>query len=611
MQQKHNGEATEWDHLFDKLDDVERNPFKRKASFQKIKRDIAQQEASSNRFYKLKRRALTLSVASIVLVGSIYVWQNAGSLQSMLSSGEKQPEQIMFDYLTKSEVPYVKLAEGMFTLDRDFPEMHRRKAEYAASLHGQIVVDPHAYDYEAFQRGEVVYYQYPDPVLADIGSVAAEESSDTTSISRIVALPGETIEIYGGQIYINGKRLESFYGLAFKDAEVYPNPALERLYRQTQLDRRVIAATDGTVLELTVPAGHLFLLNDNWSYGLDSRHFEAVPFSSILGKVLGYHEQNLGKASKDELQRYLEMQPDVYAITWSPDEQTVAYVVGDVHSWEGQMHLWHLGQDTPVAVDLDHRITDFYWSPDSTHVLVDIGTSATRFGEVINRQTGARIASFMYMSSAIWSPDSKKIVYGDINESVQFSVDLELMGTVDVKILNLETGQEEVIYQGTPDDYFVPTEWSLFENGHEVIMVMNVSVVGRESYHMATLYPASVYQDPKTVLEIWSEGIKKRQGKLQFAALDPEVQKQVGSYYAEYGWSTGTSSPWIDQMDIVDPVSEKDRLIYTINYYYRTSTGPAGEGVVKVTLDQKDGKWYISDVKAPREPYYLNLPITN
>ena len=88
--------------------------------------------------------------------------------------------------------------------------------------------------------------------------------SGEAQVKRIIALPGETIHISGGVLYING-------------ATVFvPHRGLGTEYTQQT--------------SFTVPAGHVFVLGDNRLplASRDSRQYGAVPLGNITGRVLGY-----------------------------------------------------------------------------------------------------------------------------------------------------------------------------------------------------------------------------------------------------------------------------------------------------------------------------------
>ncbi len=71
-----------------------------------------------------------------------------------------------------------------------------------------LIVDKISYRFRDPERFEVVVFPYR----------AMEE---TYYIKRIIGLPGETVQIIGGYIYIDGKKLDESYGLEVIDSDKY------------------------------------------------------------------------------------------------------------------------------------------------------------------------------------------------------------------------------------------------------------------------------------------------------------------------------------------------------------------------------------------------------
>lgn len=89
-----------------------------------------------------------------------------------------------------------------------------------------------------------------------------ENEKPKNLIKRIIALPGETIEIKGGEVYIDGAQLREDY---------LPGEAIS-----------------GEMDAVTVPEGQLFVMGDNREYSEDSRspRVGTIEQSTIVGKVI-------------------------------------------------------------------------------------------------------------------------------------------------------------------------------------------------------------------------------------------------------------------------------------------------------------------------------------
>lgn len=99
------------------------------------------------------------------------------------------------------------------------------------------------------KRGDIVIFRYPD---------------DETQlyVKRIIGLPGDTVEMRDGRVYLNGS----------------PEP----------LEEPYVEASSGDYGPYQVPAGQYFMLGDNREHSKDSRFWENtyVQKNKILGKVL-------------------------------------------------------------------------------------------------------------------------------------------------------------------------------------------------------------------------------------------------------------------------------------------------------------------------------------
>lgn len=118
--------------------------------------------------------------------------------------------------------------------------------------HEYLIIDELSYRFTQPERGDIVVFRYPaDP--------------KQFFIKRVIGLPGETVEVAGGQIKIyNDKNPNG----AVLDETMY----LDQMY--TAMTRTV-----------TLKNSEYYVMGDNRVASLDSRIFGPVERSSIVGRV--------------------------------------------------------------------------------------------------------------------------------------------------------------------------------------------------------------------------------------------------------------------------------------------------------------------------------------
>lgn len=112
----------------------------------------------------------------------------------------------------------------------------------------RLFVDKLAFNFEPIRRGDVVVFRYPrDP--------------SQSFIKRVVGLPGDHIVIWGGVVYVNGRRLaENYVPAGFQDYADYP--------------------------EVTVPPRQYYVLGDHRNSSNDSRFWGCLPEHDIFGRAV-------------------------------------------------------------------------------------------------------------------------------------------------------------------------------------------------------------------------------------------------------------------------------------------------------------------------------------
>ncbi len=106
---------------------------------------------------------------------------------------------------------------------------------------------------------EKISYRFHGPHRFDVVVIRVPSQGDELLIKRIVGLPGETVEIHDGHVYIDGQALDEPF-----------------ITEQTR---------PGRYGSITVPPLHVFVLGDNRNHSNDSRSFGPVPIENIVGRA--------------------------------------------------------------------------------------------------------------------------------------------------------------------------------------------------------------------------------------------------------------------------------------------------------------------------------------
>ncbi|MFI5184294.1 MAG: signal peptidase I [Vicinamibacteria bacterium] len=111
----------------------------------------------------------------------------------------------------------------------------------------RIIVNKFVYRFHPVDRGDVVVFWYPrDPSVS--------------FIKRVIGLPGDTVELRHGALFINGALVEEGYlSRQFRDSDTYP--------------------------PIQVSKGYYYVLGDHRNSSNDSRSWGEVPEKYIYGKA--------------------------------------------------------------------------------------------------------------------------------------------------------------------------------------------------------------------------------------------------------------------------------------------------------------------------------------
>lgn len=116
-----------------------------------------------------------------------------------------------------------------------------------------IISDKVTYDFASPKRGDVIVFKDPQDTSLDF-------------IKRVIGLPGDTVELVNGKVYVNQQQIQESYIAS------------------------TIVTTGNSFLpdnqEITVPANDYFVLGDNREVSSDSRSWGYVPKNEIIGRVI-------------------------------------------------------------------------------------------------------------------------------------------------------------------------------------------------------------------------------------------------------------------------------------------------------------------------------------
>jgi signal peptidase I len=127
---------------------------------------------------------------------------------------------------------------GRFRIEQVSMQPNLHEGEY-------VIVDKISYAFRQPERGEIIVLKNPSLSQPDL-------------IKRVIGLPGETIDIIGGQVHINGQ------------------PLTEPYIRQPMGREQAAFA---------LQADQYFVMGDNRSNSSDSREFGARPLEDIVGRA--------------------------------------------------------------------------------------------------------------------------------------------------------------------------------------------------------------------------------------------------------------------------------------------------------------------------------------
>jgi signal peptidase I len=118
-----------------------------------------------------------------------------------------------------------------------------------------LLVNKFLYWFTDPQRGDVIVFKFPQ-----------DEGRDF--IKRVIALPGDKVEVRGKRVYVNDKPVQESYAVHL-DPSMQENPHSPR----------------DNFAPVQAPPGQLFMMGDNRDYSMDSRFWGFLDIKKIKGKA--------------------------------------------------------------------------------------------------------------------------------------------------------------------------------------------------------------------------------------------------------------------------------------------------------------------------------------
>jgi signal peptidase I len=138
-------------------------------------------------------------------------------------------------------------------------KVQQQSMEHTLEPDQYVLVDKLTPRFDTYKRGDIVVFTPPpDWVQAD----------GTPFIKRVIGLAGDTVEIRDGNVYINGTKIDEPY-----------------LYRDQPGDPPQPTTVQGDTDHWVISPGDVFLMGDHRANSEDSRTFNEVPVSQIIGRA--------------------------------------------------------------------------------------------------------------------------------------------------------------------------------------------------------------------------------------------------------------------------------------------------------------------------------------
>jgi signal peptidase I len=159
-----------------------------------------------------------------------------------IPSGSMEPTLLVGDHIIVNKLIYgLRMPDSFFGM---------------TPLAGEIPYGKYLFRLENVHRGDVVVFVFPEDPTKDF-------------IKRVVAIPGDTVEVKDGILFLNGK-----------------NASDPHAFYSVPQNERSSASERDYFGPLTIPPGQYFMMGDNRDKSYDSRFWGTVSADAIEGRAM-------------------------------------------------------------------------------------------------------------------------------------------------------------------------------------------------------------------------------------------------------------------------------------------------------------------------------------
>jgi signal peptidase I len=166
------------------------------------------------------------------------------SPETIQALGRKSLSRALAQEFFQIILPAILLATGLHTFVAQATVVHGESMEPNLYPQQRLIIDKISYHLHPPRRNDIVVLDSPE--------------SDLLLIKRVVGLPGETVEVRGGLVYVDGQLLDESFANSRSDEMVPP---------------------------VVVPPLSYYLMGDNRNNSNDSRAFGPIRRSEIVGRA--------------------------------------------------------------------------------------------------------------------------------------------------------------------------------------------------------------------------------------------------------------------------------------------------------------------------------------